>query len=195
VQLGDKTGRYFVHGPYIGASMQKKLSYVIFPTAWGYFGLVTANQSLYRTCLPMKNPDDVKLRLLSGIPGELEPEKGLLPPIQASIRAYFEGERVMFNASVPLALQGMTVFTQSVLEACARVPWGETTDYAGLASQAGSPKAARAVGNAMAKNPMPLIIPCHRIVARSGLIGGFSAPGGTTMKKRLLRHETQMSTQ
>ena len=75
----------------------------------------------------------------------------------------------------------------------AAVPCGETTDYTGLASQAGSPKAARAVGSVMAKNPLPLIIPCHRIVARSGLIGGFSAPGGTTMKKRLLRHETEMT--
>ncbi len=58
----------------IGASVQKKLSYVIFPTAWGYFGLVTENKSLYRTCLPITNPEDVKKRLLSSIPGELEPE-------------------------------------------------------------------------------------------------------------------------
>jgi methylated-DNA-[protein]-cysteine S-methyltransferase len=173
--------------------MQKKLSYVIFPTAWGYFGLATANESLYRTCLPMENPEDVQKRLLSGIPGELGLDRGLLSPVQASIQAYFKGERFTFNTSVPLALEGMTVFTRSVLEACARVPCGETTDYAALASQAGSPKAARAVGNAMAKNPMPLIIPCHRVVARSGLIGGFSAPGGTDMKERLLRHEKRMT--
>jgi len=173
--------------------MQKKLSYVIFPTAWGYFGLVTADESLYRTCLPMDKPEQVQNRLLSDISGEVGSDKGLLSPVQAAVQAYFEGERVMINTSLPLALGGMTVFTRSVLEACARVPCGETTDYAGLAAQAGSPRAARAVGNAMARNPMPLIIPCHRVVARSGQIGGFSAPGGADVKKRMLRHEEQMT--
>ena len=115
--------------------------------------------------------------------------------MQASIQAYFMGKRAAFSPSIPLALKEMTVFSRSVLQACAGVPLGETSDYAALASQAGSPGAARAVGNALAKNPIPLIIPCHRIIARSGLTGGFSASGGTAMKQRLLRHEAQIIAQ
>ena len=175
--------------------MQKQLSYVIFPTAWGNFGLAATNKTLYRTCLPMKNHEDVKCRLLEGTQDAAIPDRDLFLPMQASIQAYFTGENAVFSPSVPLALEKMTVFSRSVLKACAGVPLGETTDYAALASQAGSPRAARAVGNALARNPLPLIIPCHRIVARSGLIGGFSAPGGTGMKQRLLQHEARIVAQ
>jgi methylated-DNA-[protein]-cysteine S-methyltransferase len=175
--------------------MQKQRSYVIFTTAWGYFGLAAVGKALYRTCLPMANQGDVKCRLLVGTQGEAIPDRDLFAPMQACIQAYFTGEKAIFSPSIPLALEEMTVFSRSVLKACAGVPLGETTDYAALASQAGSPRAARAVGNALARNPLPLIIPCHRIVARSGLIGGFSAPGGTGMKQRLLQHEAQIVAQ
>jgi len=175
--------------------MQKRLSYVIFPTAWGYFGLAAVSKALYRTCLPREDREDLERQLLEDTRGEAIPDRDLFPSLQASIQAYFTGERAVFSPSIPLALEEMTLFSRSVLKACAGVALGETTDYAALASQAGSPRAARAVGNALAKNPLPLIIPCHRIVARSGLIGGFSAPGGTAMKQRLLRHEAQIVAQ
>ena len=175
--------------------MQKRLSYVIFPTAWGYFGLAAVSNALYRTCLPMEDHEDVRRQLLEDTQGEAIPDRDLFPSMQASIQAYFTGERAVFSTSIPLALKKMTVFSRSVLQACAGVPLGETSDYAALASQAGSPRAARAVGTALAKNPIPLIIPCHRIIARSGLTGGFSASGGCAMKQRLLRHEAQIIAQ
>jgi methylated-DNA-[protein]-cysteine S-methyltransferase len=80
-------------------------------------------------------------------------------------------------------------FAGRVLEACRRIPFGETMSYADLADAAGSPRAARAVGNVMAANRIPLIIPCHRVVGAGNSLGGYSAPAGLAMKKRLLAME------
>jgi methylated-DNA-[protein]-cysteine S-methyltransferase len=81
-------------------------------------------------------------------------------------------------------------FQQRVLEQCRRIPYGRTMSYGELAAKAGSPRAARAVGNCMASNKTPLLVPCHRVVHSGGGIGSFSAPGGTSMKRRLLAMES-----
>ena len=92
---------------------------------------------------------------------------------------------------VPLELDRLGPFTRRVVELCRAVPPGRTVSYAELATQAGSPAAARAVGNAMATNRFPLIVPCHRVVGARGHLGGYSAPQGLTMKRRLLAAESQ----
>lgn len=84
---------------------------------------------------------------------------------------------------------GRTPFQRTVLHCCREIPYGEVASYGELARRAGSPQSARAVGNVMARNRIPLIIPCHRVVASRGALGGFSAPGGLSMKKRLLQLE------
>jgi methylated-DNA-[protein]-cysteine S-methyltransferase len=76
-----------------------------------------------------------------------------------------------------------------VLEACRGIPYGRTTTYAELAAKAGNPRAARAAGSAMSHNPIPIIIPCHRVLHTGGGLGGFSAPGGLSLKERLLAME------
>ena len=76
-----------------------------------------------------------------------------------------------------------------VIAACRRIPWGETRSYGDLATECGSPGAARAVGSVMAKNRYPLIVPCHRVLAAGGDIGGYSAADGLVMKRRLLAAE------
>lgn len=83
----------------------------------------------------------------------------------------------------------LTQFGQSVIAVCRRIPWGETRTYGQLAKEAGRPGAARAVGSVMARNRFPLIVPCHRVVAAGGKLGGFSAPQGVSMKERLLEAE------
>ena len=92
---------------------------------------------------------------------------------------------------VPLDLNHFTPFRRRVYEACRRIPYGRTMTYAELAKKAGSPRAFRAVGSTMACNRLPLIVPCHRVVASGGKIGGFSAPDGISMKERLLLKETR----
>jgi O-6-methylguanine DNA methyltransferase len=92
---------------------------------------------------------------------------------------------------VPLEMDRLGPFTRRVVELCRAVPPGRTASYAELATQAGSPGAARAVGNAMATNRFPLIVPCHRVVGARGHLGGYSAPQGLAMKRRLLAAEAQ----
>jgi methylated-DNA-[protein]-cysteine S-methyltransferase len=91
---------------------------------------------------------------------------------------------------VPLALDHLSTFQRRVVKACRAIPLGERRTYGQLAAAAGSPGAARAVGTVMATNRVPLIVPCHRVVASGGKLGGFSSPQGLAMKRRLLELET-----
>jgi methylated-DNA-[protein]-cysteine S-methyltransferase len=113
--------------------------------------------------------------------------KHVLPQFCRQVCSYFHGKPVKFNVKIDLS--GMPPFRQAVLRACLRIPFGKTASYGDLARAAGSPGAARAVGGAMAHNPLPLIIPCHRILRSDGSIGGFSSPRGVKEKQRLLRLE------
>ena len=85
----------------------------------------------------------------------------------------------------------LTPFWEVVVRQCREIPYGRTMSYGQLAARAQSPRAARAVGNCMARNRIPLIIPCHRVIAASGGPGPYSAPGGTAMKRRLLLLEAR----
>jgi methylated-DNA-[protein]-cysteine S-methyltransferase len=102
------------------------------------------------------------------------------------LRLYFQGERVEFS-DVPVRFEGLGPVEERVLRETMRVPYGRLTTYSALAGAVGSPGAARAVGNAMSRNPMPIIVPCHRVVRSDGSIGGYSA--GTLVKRRLLALE------
>ena len=105
------------------------------------------------------------------------------------VRAYAEGHMEDFQ-DVPITLDGFTDFQRRVLNRCRQIGYGATLTYAQLASGVGSPQAARAVGNTMARNRIPLVIPCHRVVGAGGALGGFSAPAGIAMKRRLLLMES-----
>lgn len=107
---------------------------------------------------------------------------------QMLLERYAAGEPVDLGV-LPVELPGMTRFQQRVVDALQRVGYGETISYLELAERAGSPGAARAVGNIMARNTIPLLIPCHRVIGSGGRLGGFSAPQGLTMKRRLLELE------
>ncbi len=90
---------------------------------------------------------------------------------------------------VNVDLSHLTTFMRRVVVVCRSLPWGETCSYAQLAAAAGSPKAARAVGQVMAGNRTPLVVPCHRVLASGGGLGGYSAPAGLRMKEYLLDME------
>ena len=105
------------------------------------------------------------------------------------LQRYAAGQRDDDFLDVALDVSHMTVFQRAVTQSCRRIPTGETCSYGELAALAGHPGAARAVGRVMATNRFPLIVPCHRVVAAGGAIGGFSAPNGIAMKQRLLRPE------
>ena len=101
---------------------------------------------------------------------------------------YYAGQGYSFE-DITVDLSGVTPFRARVLELIRAIPRAETRSYGQVAAMIGAPHAARAVGGAMAANPVPIIIPCHRVVASNGTLTGFSAPGGLTTKKSLLEAE------
>jgi methylated-DNA-[protein]-cysteine S-methyltransferase len=107
--------------------------------------------------------------------------------VRTQIEEYFRGERERFDC--PVDLSQLTGFHRQVLLAAARIPRGSVMTYGGLARTLGMPRSARAVGRALATNPVPLVIPCHRVIASDGSLGGYSARGGVSTKLRLLRFE------
>lgn len=104
------------------------------------------------------------------------------------LQRFAEGEPVDFS-DIAVSYDGLTTFQQVVIAACRAIPWGQTISYGELAAEVGHPGAARAVGTVMRKNRVPLIVPCHRVLAAGGRLGGYSAPSGLRMKQRLLALE------
>jgi methylated-DNA-[protein]-cysteine S-methyltransferase len=109
-------------------------------------------------------------------------------PLVDRLRAYTEGKADNFS-DIRVDIEEKTAFQRKVLENCREIPVGKTMTYGELAAKAGFPGAARAVGSCMARNGIPLIIPCHRVVSSNGRLGNYSAPGGIETKKRLLEME------
>jgi methylated-DNA-[protein]-cysteine S-methyltransferase len=110
-------------------------------------------------------------------------------PLAKRIAAALEGEPDEFT-DVEVDLDHLTSFAHRVAGACRRIAWGETRSYGQLAAVAGRPGAARAVGRVMSQNRTPLIVPCHRVIGSGGQLGGFSAPQGIKLKRRLLELES-----
>jgi methylated-DNA-[protein]-cysteine S-methyltransferase len=104
---------------------------------------------------------------------------------EREILEYLAGRRREFT--VRLDMENLPQFHGKALRACRRIPYGQTLTYAELAARAGSPRAARAVGQAMARNPLALVVPCHRVVSTGGGLGGYG--GGLNLKRRLLKLE------
>ena len=168
--------------------MQKVIKYVIFKTKWGYFGLAGINSALCRTHLPGPEPKKIESRLLKNC-RDAQFDDTFFKILQKQIAAYFEGSCMNFSPDIPVVLDGFAVFSREVLTACREIKFGQRITYSGLAKKAGHPAASRAVGSVMAKNPLPLIIPCHRVIRTDGKIGGFSAPGGISLKEKMLKLE------
>ncbi|MHB0946290.1 MAG: methylated-DNA--[protein]-cysteine S-methyltransferase [Sedimentisphaerales bacterium] len=174
--------------------MQKELKYAIFKTKAGFFGLLADENGLKRTVLPQNSYLKAEKYILVGTQGRTKESNVLYSELQKAIKVYYNtdnadsiaGHTERFSAFV--CFEG-SKFAQKVLKTCTKIPPGQTITYSELAKKAGFPKAARAVGSVLAKNKLPLIIPCHRVVRADGKIGNFSVPGGTATKKKMLEHE------
>jgi methylated-DNA-[protein]-cysteine S-methyltransferase len=104
-----------------------------------------------------------------------------IDPVKRELDEYFAGRRREFD--LPVDLRGRSEFTRAVLEELGRVPYGEVTTYGALAARSGRPRAARGVGTIMNRNPIPIVLPCHRVVGSTGSLVGY---GGGLERKRLL---------
>ena len=161
----------------------------LFDTAIGPCGVAWSAQGLTRVQLPEADRNATLRRLRRG--SAVSSGQDLPPEVEQTlsrIKSYLVGEKVDF-AAVALDLAGVSAFHRKVYDAARRIGWGQTATYGELARLAGTPGAARAVGQALGRNPIPIIVPCHRILAAGGKVGGFSAFGGASTKERLLALE------
>lgn len=159
-------------------------------TRLGYAGLLTSRRGLRRLYLPVRNAASLKSAIAEDAPDAIEDPR-LVPALAQTLRRYFAGEPVEFPVRIDWT--GWTPFEVDVWRACRRIGYGRTRTYKHLAKQVGRPGAARAVGTAMRRNPCPLVVPCHRVIKSDGSMGGFSAPGGVALKRRLLQMEAASS--
>jgi methylated-DNA-[protein]-cysteine S-methyltransferase len=162
--------------------------YHVFDTAIGACGVAWSELGLTRLQLPEhdRGATENRLRKSCARPGESPPEA--IAHVIADIQCYATGRRIDF-APLAIDLAGIEAFECKVYAAARTIAWGQTLSYGALARQIGAPGAARAVGHALSRNPIPIIIPCHRVLAKGDRLGGFSAYGGTLAKQRLLALE------
>lgn len=161
---------------------------IVIETALGNCGISWGEQGVKRLSLPQESPDELIRRL------GVEPVETMAtrPPwvsqLAERVKGHLLGQLDTF-LDVPLDFSELSQLDAAIYRALRLVPPGQTTTYGALARQLGKPGAARAVGRAMAHNPIPLIVPCHRVLAANGALGGFSAHGGGATKERLLALE------
>src|SRR3954463_14227778 len=162
--------------------------YHLFETALGFAGIAWSDDGITRFRLP--DPD--RTAAAQQFKGKAE-SQSRPPPVAAVVEQserYFAGERIDFS-DISLDLSTIDPLRRAIYDALRKVSFGETVTYGELAKRAGvnAPQAAQDVGVAMARNPVPLIIPCHRVLAAGGKLGGFSAPGRTQAKEHMLALE------
>ncbi len=155
----------------------------LIPTTLGTVGVGFVDKKLAHLSLPVEDRSAVLSHLArwSGTP----PLVDATSPLAKKIINYYRGKRIDFS-SIPLALDDVTSFARAVYEATRSVPWGSAVTYGAIAAMIGHPQSARAVGRALGANRIPLVIPCHRVVAANGALTGFSAPGGIATKRAML---------
>jgi methylated-DNA-[protein]-cysteine S-methyltransferase len=162
----------------------------VFQTAAGFCAVAWGEAGIARYHLPVRSAEaaerSLRRRLPDAAPATPDPE---VAAAIAAVRRYFAGEQADLSA-IRLDLGTQDPFFARVYAAVRRLGRGETTTYGALDRDLGAgPEAARDVGRAMATNPLPLLVPCHRVLAANGRLGGFSAPGGAATKRRMLELE------
>jgi methylated-DNA-[protein]-cysteine S-methyltransferase len=162
----------------------------VFRTTAGFCGIGWSERGISRFQLPLREEDAARralARRTGGAPSAFPPPDAA--KVIAAVRAYFEGAPTDFVA-VAIDPGRQDAFAAQVYDHVRHLAWGETTTYGAVARALGvGPERARDVGAALGRNPLPLLVPCHRVLAAGGRPGGFSAPGGTASKLRMLALE------
>ena len=154
-------------------------------TAWGWMGIASSPRGLLALTLPEPTQVRALKPLLERWGGKQPCNDPKLDGLKRKLQHYFDGQRVLFDE--PLDQSGATAFQRRIWLAARDIPYGETRSYGQIAHQAGSPGAARAIGRAMAANPVPIVVPCHRVIGSDGNLRGFG--GGLDLKRHLLEME------
>lgn len=164
-----------------------ELCYDVFESGWGWVAVAGSEKGIRYATLPEPSPERA-VEDLEGIMKAPLPEHVLnvFDSYRDQLEAYLQGEAPAWN--VPLDVGDAAPFFRRAWDACRSIPAGETRTYEWLAASAGNIKAVRAAGQAMARNRIPIVIPCHRVIGKDGGLHGFGGPG-LPMKQRLLNLE------
>ncbi len=168
--------------------MREELKYITVNSDAGWLGILGSVKGLRCVTLPQRSAQEAH-QLLGDRVNHAAWSPQLFDDLIQRLRIYFGAHKVNFPDE--LDLSGVTPFQRQVWEITRLIPYGETRSYAWVAEQIKKPRAMRAVGQALGKNPLPIIIPCHRVVASDGKLSGFG--GGVEMKRYLLSLETPAS--
>ena len=161
--------------------------YSVFQTKMGWVGIAGSDGKLSDLELPRPTREEAESALKEGIEGTLVESEHDFSGLAERIAAYLEGKRVQFECELDVSHAGS--FDRRVWAAAREIPYGEMETYGGLAARIGCPRGGRAVGQALGRNRIPLIIPCHRILRSNGGLGGFGC--GLDWKRRLLDLEKE----
>jgi methylated-DNA-[protein]-cysteine S-methyltransferase len=171
----------------MAAANPKDLYYATWTTAWGPIGAVAGDSGLRRIVLPHYTMGDLR-ELLAWEHQGAQCDEGPFEDFIKLSREYFNAQQTDFSPLVcQLPPEGK--FSGKVLRACREIPYGQTMSYSQLAMAIKAEDAARAVAGALGRNPLPLVVPCHRVTYADGTPGGFSAPGGIDLKVKMLTLE------
>ncbi|MEL7025332.1 MAG: methylated-DNA--[protein]-cysteine S-methyltransferase [Pseudomonadota bacterium] len=164
------------------------MPYQHFTTPLGICAVAWSDQGLTRVLIAEPSLEDITRRLSDNLDQTNEQVPPFVHRAVNTLSAYFAGEDVSMDDTT-LDVSRLSPFRSSVYRMLRNVPRGTTTTYGELATRLDKPGAARAIGIAMGENPWPVVVPCHRVLASGGDIGGFSAHGGVRTKRQLLRLE------
>jgi methylated-DNA-[protein]-cysteine S-methyltransferase len=162
------------------------VAYATVDTPLGEIVVAATDRGLVRVALPGESLEDVLTRLARDVSPRIMAYPRRLDEARRELDQYFEGRRERFE--LPLDWQlSHPGFYRRVLRATSKVPFGRVITYSDAAKRAGSPRAFRAAGSALGSNPIPIVVPCHRVIRSGGDVGNYG--GGPEMKKFLLEHE------
>ena len=165
--------------------------YAIFLTTWGWAGFVAGRKGLRIFVLPEETKEDVLFRIRKELKSNSlsEDDRGWESLIK-KVKEYYTGKKVDFT-DYQLSLDNYTNFQKTVLQTVKEIPYGKTRSYKEAAEAAGYPRAYRAVGSTMRNNPLPLIVPCHRVIKSDGSLGGFSGKKKNALKGKMIDLESK----
>jgi methylated-DNA-[protein]-cysteine S-methyltransferase len=161
------------------------IGYAPVDSPFGKLLLAASEQGLLRLAFPEEDVDSVLERLAARVSPRIVEAPARLDPIRRELDEYFEGRRHEFELALDWTLVGP--FGRRVLSAASQIPYGNVLTYTEIAAEAGSPRGSRAAGNALGANPIPIVVPCHRVLRGSGALGGYA--GGLPRKQFLLELE------
>ena len=171
--------------------LENIFKYAIFLTAWGWAGFAADQKGLRIFILPEEREEDVLFKIKKELKCNnlFEDNRGW-ESLSKKVKEYYTGKKVDFT-DYKLNLDNYTDFQKEILKTVRKISYGETRSYKEAAEAAGYPRAYRAVGSTMRNNPLPLIVPCHRVIKSDGSLGGFSGKKRSTLKRKMIDLESE----